>query len=258
MTTETRTAQQYWDRFEVIFNDTYKDFTAHFGVSVNAQHALRDAIATNSPHIPEHQAHHDGYLLRRVRGCFQHHIAMAGLPEYLKGNGNLGFYTEQTHFGSKYAAEFFGTNLSHARENDIAARLAAGVNTEFTKDDPRWRQWLDLWDNITLESVFGNWLLEFGGESRTLNSGSSIEFDADETVTLTPPALFPDEIINSRVIHRLNIADGFKMSLTAIKPDSTEETVTTTADGEYSITGQAYSDNKLPEQSRFRMTFSSE
>ena len=258
MTTETRTAQKYWDWMEIIFNDTYKDFTAHFGVSVNAQHALRDARGT--PNEAEHQTHHDSWLLRRVRGCFQHHLAYAGLARYLAGHEQLGFYSQQIHFGSKHAAEFFGTNLSHARENDIARRLAEGVATPYTKGDSRFSEWLDEFDDCSVTPRFGAWMVGFDdGVSATTASGVTTNFDADQTLHLRPPARFADEISNSRIVHELDIASGFKATVVGIRPDGTRETVTDSAEGmAWQLTGQHYTDKKLPEQTRFEITFSSE
>ena len=260
----TRNVDDYWEDIRVYSNDTFKDFRPHFGISVNAQHALRDAVGTE--HEETHQAHHDSWLTDRVEGCFQHHLIQAGAKRYVAGSGGendlqaRGFYASQAENGAKYAVKFFGRNVSIARETEIAALLVEGIDTPFTENDSRFQIWLDEWDNITIRNPFGNWRLRLEGQAeQPFNSGTSFSFDADETLHLRPPARFADEISNSRIVHELDIASGFKATVVGIRPDGTRETVTDSAEGmAWQLTGQHYTDKKLPEQTRFEITFSSE
>ena len=230
----TRNVQDFWDWVETLAGERV-DYSVPFLARENARYNLVDGMGT--PHQPVRQTHLDISQVGGTRGCFQRNLHIAGARRYDDGANPVPnktadseaaiFYAYQGFDAAKYAVRFFGERLSIARESNIRDMLVAGVDTRFVENDSRFAEWLDEFDNCSHTPRFGTWMVSFDEDvPLTREAGVSTAFDADQTLHLRPPARFADEISNSRIVHELDIANGFKATVVGIRPDGTRETVT--------------------------------
>ena len=246
----TRTATEFRRKWDVaVASNQALSFIEGYLISENATHSLRDARGT--PHENIHCAHRTKTLPGRPRGLWQHALLAKAAEVWAEDSSQQeNFLFEQIKNGTNLAYDFFGSSISHAREEAIKEMLIANITTGFVDRDKRFVALAATFDDTMIEWLSGRATIEINSEPpRFISVNETINFDA----TFVIPAEGRGEPTTGETILkisddftsdtdddplRLNIPKLYKATFTTVGTgdDPTRTEITDTADGDYTLT----------------------